>query len=179
LEVLERKVASSEEICGTQKKTLKGKKKHETTSCEDSLLANSETYAYSSATNLKSPSRIDTLSMSEASPMIKRVKISDDEEKMIVAGEPFSIGESGLGFQNPTLPVRKSMRKKKMSKILREAAGEADNESIITTIKPSKKCKESREISKIMEMNNKILKREEPLPQSKSYNCLVEYEYNY
>lgn len=158
---------------------MKGNKKLENTSCEDSLLANSDTYAYSSTTNLKSPSIMDTLSIFEASPMLKRVKISEEEEKNITKGDSFNIGESSLGFQNPILPVRKSIRKKKMSKILRESVGETENEKVITTTKPFKKFKESHEISKIIEMDCKSKKREEPVPQYKSHNYLVEYEHDF
>lgn len=175
----ETNIANKQKLCATHKRKLKGKKKLENTSCEDSLLANSETYAYSSTTNLKSPSIMDTLSVFEGSPMLKRVKISEEEEKNISKGDSFNIGESSLGFQNPALPVRKSMRKKKMSKILREAVGEEENEKIVTTTKPLKKYKESQEISKIIEMDSRSKKREEPVPQSKSHNYLVEYEYDF
>jgi hypothetical protein len=140
-------------------------------------MANSETYAYSSASHLKSPSRMDTISIFEASPMMKRVKISEEEEKQTPGGGGFNLGESTLSKQNIDSPVRKSKRKVKKSKILREAMGEFDEEPTLPSLKISKKSKECREANKIIELDSKAKKREEVIPGIKNDQFLVEYDF--
>ena len=164
-------------LCQNNRKALKGKKGVDSTSCEDSLMANSETYAYSSASHLKSPSRMDTLSIFEASPVMKRVKISEEEEKQAPGGGGFSIGESALSKQNIDAPVRKSKRKVKKSKILREAMGEFDEEPTLPTLKNSKKPRESKEVSKIIDLDSKAKKREEVIPGIKNEQFMVEFDF--
>lgn len=164
-------------ICQNNRKALKGKKGVDSTSCEDSLMASSETYAYSSASHLRSPSRMDTLSIFEASPMMKRVKISEEEEKQTPGGGEFSIGESAISKQNISAPVRKSKRKVKKSKILREAMGEFDEEPTLPIIKNSKKNKESREANIMIELDSIAKKREELIPVIKNDQFMVEYDF--
>lgn len=148
-----------------------------TSSYEDSLMANSDTYAYSTSTHLKSPSRVDTLSYFEASPVVKRVKISEEEEKHALAADNLVLGESCSKVSNSYPSVRKSNRKRTKSKILREASGELDEEVIVSTQKPVKKNKETREINRIFELDAKASKREEVIPIFKNKNYLVEYHF--
>jgi hypothetical protein len=142
-------------------------------------MANSETYANSSASHMKSPSRMDTLSVFETSPMLKRVKISEEEEKQASGGVNFQLGESEMTAQSTESLLRKSKRKKKKSKILREAMGECDEEAIAAPVQSQKKCKETKEITKILELEDKVLKREEHIPVHKNQSYLVEYEYDF
>lgn len=122
-----RKVSSS---------TLKNKfKKYSDSDVSDlSFIENSETYAYSVSTHKKSPSRIDTLSCFETSPMFKRLKVSEEEEKLPLAADQFSLGDSFIQNQYSSQNPRKSSRSRTKSKILREASGE-DYESIFTDLK--------------------------------------------
>lgn len=76
-------------------------------------------------------------------------------------------------------PVRKSTRKRTKSKILREAIGEIDEEPVIQPLKRNKKDKETREVSKILELDRKAKKREETIPMNQDRNYLVEYIYDY
>lgn len=158
-------------------KSAKGKQAIEVTSCEDSLMANSDTYACSSTTQLKSPSRADTLSYFESSPMLKRVKFSE-EEKRRLEEENFQLSDSNKSNLTATQPLRKSNRKRKKSKILREAIGELEEEEIVQSKKPKKK-RESKEITKMLELDAKCKKREETIPQSKNKDYLVEFQHNF
>lgn len=161
-----------------KRRALKGKPGLDvSSSCEDSLMANSETYAYSTSTHLKSPSRVDTLSYLETSPVIKRAKVSEEEEKHVLSGDTFVLGESCSKDSNLYPSVRKSNRKKKKSQILREASGELDEQVIVSTQRPVKKSKQTREINRILELDAKAGKREEAIPIFKNKNYLVEYHF--
>lgn len=150
-----------------KRRGTKGKKGLDVTSCEDSLIANSETNAYSSASHLKSPSRLDTFSVFETSPVLKRVKVSEEEEKHAPGGDSFMLSEFTLPSQCSSQSVRKSCRKRTKSKILREALGEGE-ESVLPPVKYCKKNKEYRQINKLLELDAKTRKKEEEIQASKS-----------
>jgi len=122
---------------------------------------------------------MDTLSVFETSPMLKRVKISEEEEKQAPGGVGFQLGESEMAAQSSESMLRKSKRKKKKSKILREAMGECDDETVVTLVKNQKKSKETKEITRILDLEDKVMKREEHIPVYKNANYLVEYEYDF
>lgn len=98
---------------------------------EDSLMTNSDTNAYSTA-QLKSPSRTDMLSYFENSPAIKRFKVSQEEEKQLIADENFQLDNNIAAEATTVQPLRKSWRKRIKSKILREAIGEIEEEHYST-----------------------------------------------
>ena len=160
-------------------KDKKGKQGIDAASCGESLMTNSESLYNSSTSFIKSPSRLDSLSIFESSPNLKRVKVSEEEEKAPSNIENFHLGESILNQSSKNPPLRKSKRKKKKSKILREATGEDDEEVIIPAMKRTKVTKKDNEIGKIMELSKAAQKREESIHISKSGNFLVEYEYDY
>lgn len=111
--------------------------------------------------------------------MLKRVKVSEEEEKTVPGGDHFQLTNNSGTNSSLLVPVRKSTRKRTKSKILREAIGELDEEPVIQPVRRNKKDKETREVSKFIELDRKAKKREEPIPLSQDRNYLVEYIYDY
>mmetsp|Transcript_21913 Transcript_21913/g.19457 ORF Transcript_21913/g.19457 Transcript_21913/m.19457 type:complete len:149 (-) Transcript_21913:257-703(-) len=140
-------------------------------------MTNSETNFNFSVSQIKSPSRLDSLSLFESSPNLKRIKVSEEVERTVSNAENFNLGESYLKEQFNNPPLRKSKRRKRKSKVMREATGE-DEEIVITKTKRIK-SKADIEINKIIELSIAAQKREEHIPVSKSFHYLVEYEYDY
>mmetsp|Transcript_27249 Transcript_27249/g.27113 ORF Transcript_27249/g.27113 Transcript_27249/m.27113 type:complete len:118 (-) Transcript_27249:42-395(-) len=113
-------------------------------------MTNSESDPKSGMNYFKSPSRMDSLSIFESSPMLKRVKLSEEEEKVLKEENP-NPGETSANSSTGT-GLRKSKRKRRKSKILREATGE--DEIIPPKLyKRVPKPKIKNEICKILELD--------------------------
>ncbi len=114
-------------------------------------MTTSESDPKSAMSYAKSPSRMDSLSIFESSPVLKRVKVSEEEEK-VIPKEIFNLGESRALPSKGANILRKSKRKRKKSKILREAIGE-EEDIPPKIIKRTKMSRASNEISKIIELD--------------------------
>lgn len=117
----------------------------------ESLMTTSESDPKSAMSFAKSPSRLDSLSIFESSPVLKRVKVSEEEEKEIPK-DNFNLGESRPMSSQGGNALRKSKRRRKKSKILREATGEDDDIPPKILRKP-KMSRADCEISKIIELD--------------------------
>ena len=144
---------------------------------EDSLMTNSDSYAYSS-TQLKSPSRVEIFSWFENSPAIKRFKVSDEEEKQSIKNDNFKLNNNNYGESSSTQPLRKSTRKRTKSKILREAIGEIEEERQYTVVKKRNKTKGNKSIAKLMEADQFSNIKEEPIPLHKNCEFMLEYQHD-
>jgi len=140
-----------------------GKQCVDVTSSEDSVAANSDTYAFSIASKNKSPSRLETFSCFETSPILKRVKVSEEEEKSPILNDNFSIGDSVLINKTPVQPIRKSNRRRIKSKILRELTGE-DFYYIQEEKEVKTKNRKGQDIIRMQKLDEKIKQNEEIIP---------------
>lgn len=161
----------------SKRKDLKYKNGLDSQSCGDSLMTTSESDPKSAMSFLKSPSRTDSLSNFESSPMLKRVKLSESEEKA-APRENFNLSESYQKSASQPTPLRKSKRKKKKSKILREAIGE-DEDIPPKPIRRAKRTKVDHEISRIISLDKAAIKQEELISINKMDNFMVEFKRKY
>ena len=139
----------------------------------------SESHHYSAVSQLKSPTRMDSLNIFESSPIVKRVKISEEEEKEGLQGENLNLGENSIEGQSLVPSIRKSKRKKRKSKIMREATGEESEEVTQKVNKRHIITKTDYETNKIIELSKISKNKEELIPSAKSHNYLVEFDYGF
>jgi hypothetical protein len=150
---------------------------------EDSIFANSETYAYSATTNKRSASKLDTLSYFETSPMLKRVKTSDEEEKHLpLYNDQFSLGDSVMTKRDSKGMLRKSKRKRVISKAMLEAIGE-DTETVCTQTKSKitvkLNSKYTQDITRIHKLDQKWATNEHIVPFSDANKYLVAFKHKH
>nr|CAH04412.1 hypothetical protein [Euplotes vannus] len=142
------------------------------------LLNNSKKeYPKSVMSCLKSPSQLDSLSIFESSPILKRMKLSESDEKEY-SGDNFNLSESCSKASSQPQLLRKSKRKKRKSKILREAIGE-DEEIPPKPVKRAKRTKVDQEISRIIALDKAAKKQEEIISRNNMNNYLGEMEDNH
>jgi hypothetical protein len=107
--------------------------------------------------------------------MLKRVKVSEGDEMKVQGGDHFQLGESAMAKQPGNGRVRKSVRKKTKSQLLREV----EEEVIATPSKRKMGTKARKEFTKIVELSEKAGKREEKISSAQYRDFLVEFEYEY
>lgn len=111
--------------------------------------------------------------------MFKRVKTAEEEEEKIpLLHDGFSIGESHLNSKSTDQLIRKSNRKRIKSKIMREVDGEV-SESFKTESKLNLLTKGHQDIQRIKKLDDKAKKNEQLIALKEEYKYLVPYRYNY
>ena len=111
--------------------------------------------------------------------MFKRVKTSEEEEhKLPISNDGFSIGESYLNSRAIEQSVRKSNRKRVKSKVLREADGEVF-ESFKTEKEIKYNSKGHLDIQRMKKLDENAAKNDEIIPIKEDHKYLVQYKYNY
>lgn len=159
---------TTNDLYSSKNQDLKAKSGVDSQSCGDSLMTARKSNPKSVTSCLKSPSQLDSLSIFESSPMLKRVKLSESDEKEF-SGDNFNLSESCSKASSQRQPLRKSKRKKRKSKILREAIGE-DEEIPPKPVKRAKKTKVDQEISRIIALDKAAKKQEEILSRNNMSN---------
>lgn len=107
--------------------------------------------------------------------MLKRVKVSEHEEVKISGMSNFQLGESAMSHHTSHAPVRKSIRKRKKSKVLREV----EEEDMTSLPKPKSVPKSKKEFTKFSELSEKARKREEKVSAEESSELLVQFQYDF
>ena len=108
-----------------QSKKNGGKKVMDLMTSEDSVMTHSDTHAYSVSTNKRSLSKLDSISCMSISPNLKRVKTSElSDATLPILNDKLSLGQSALSVGSKKKAIRKSNRKRVISKVMLEAIGE-------------------------------------------------------